>query len=291
PHRDLPGREARRGERLRRHREARPPHAGRPVRNARQGEARERAGDRRSGLPESGSVKHLAPFAVAVPAPRPGEGRDRSRSGCNLRPARRRGPVSLFLPILLACTACGRGAPPPEKSAPAAPAKAAAVPPRAEPTAEERAIEKTAREAIAWLVQNQNKEGSWGSHESPRPIEVLADVPGSHQAFQYATTALAALALEGCPIASEEKDRAVDRAIDWMLEHFDVKRPNGMEHYNVWSFGYGLQCFGEHLLAKPEDPRSEKIRAAAKRLVEKLAMYQTLDGGWGNPSRNGLPPF
>jgi hypothetical protein len=190
------------------------------------------------------------------------------------------------------CAACGREAAAPEKAAPSAPAKtAASTPPRAEPTAEERAIEKTAREAIAWLVQNQNKEGSWGSYESPRPIEVLADVPGSHQAFQYATTALAALALEGCPIVSEEKDRAVDRAMDWMLEHFDVKRPNGMEHYNVWSFGYGLQCFGEHLLAKPTDPRSEKIRAAAKRLVEKLGMYQTLDGGWGYLSLNGLPTF
>src|SRR6266850_4970617 len=125
--------------------------------------------------------------------------------------------------LAIACAACSH-----EKSAPPAPAAASktsavAPPARAEPTAEERALETTTRAAVAWLVENQNKEGSWGSHESPRPIEVLADVPGSHQAFQVATTALSALALEGCPLASEPRDRAVDRAIDWLLDHYDVK--------------------------------------------------------------------
>jgi hypothetical protein len=193
--------------------------------------------------------------------------------------------------LLLACAACSHEDSSPPPAAKKTPATTPAIPARAEPTAEERALEKTAREAVAWLVQNQNKEGSWGSHESPRPIEVLADVPGSHQAFQVATTALSALALEGCPIASEEKDRAIDRAIDWLLDHYDVKRPSGLEHYNVWSFGYGLQFFGEHLLAKPHDERSVKIRAACVRLVEKLGMYQTLDGGWGYLSLDEVPTF
>ena len=181
-------------------------------------------------------------------------------------------------------------APPPPKQTAAIPPQASA-PPRPEPTPEERELEKNASESLAWMITNQNKEGSWGSHESPRPIEVLADVPGSHQAFQVATTGLSVVALDGYPTDTAEKTQAVDRAIDWLLDHFDVKRASGMEHYNVWSFGYGLQCFGEHLLAKPGDPRSEKIRAAAKRLVEKLAMYQTLDGGWGYLSLNGLPTF
>jgi len=185
-------------------------------------------------------------------------------------------------------SACSREehAPPAAKTDPAPKA-----PIRPEPTTEERAIEKTATEAVAWLATNQNKDGSWGSHHSPRPIEVLADVPGSHQAFQTATTALAALAMEGCPLVSEEKDRAVDRGIDWLLEHHDVKRPSGLEHYNVWSFGYGLQCLGEHLIAKPGDPRAPRIKAACARLIEKLGMYQTLDGGWGYLSLDEVPTF
>jgi hypothetical protein len=198
-------------------------------------------------------------------------------------------PASVLL--LCAGASCSREKTP----APSAPAAAVrtepASPPRAEPTAEERALEKTMSEALAWLVKNQNKDGSWGSHESPRPIEVLADVPGSHQAFQVGTTALVVVALEGCPSVSAEKESAADRGIDWLLEHFDVKRANGMEHYNVWSFGYALQCFAERLIAKPKDPRAEKLRAACVRLVEKLGMYQTLDGGWGYLSLSGVPTF
>jgi hypothetical protein len=187
--------------------------------------------------------------------------------------------------------ACAREAPPPAKQA-ANPAQLREhATPRAEPTAEERELEKQASESLAWMITNQNKEGSWGTHESPRPIEVLADVPGSHQAFQVATTGLSLAALDGYPSHSAEKEQAVDRAVDWLLDHFDVKRANGMEHYNVWSFGYGLQGFAEHLIARPDDPRAEKIRAACARLVEKLGMYQTLDGGWGYLSLGVVPTF
>ena len=181
-------------------------------------------------------------------------------------------------------------APPPPKQTAAIPPQASA-PPRPEPTPEERELEKNASESLAWMITNQNKEGSWGSHESPRPIEVLADVPGSHQAFQVATTGLSVVALDGYPTDTAEKTQAVDRAIDWLLDHFDVKRASGMEHYNVWSFGYGLQAFAEHLLAHPQDPRAERIKAASKRLVEKLGMYQTLDGGWGYLSLGDVPTF
>jgi hypothetical protein len=191
--------------------------------------------------------------------------------------------------VLLAIVACSRTKPPAE-SAGSTPGGAAS-PSKAEPTPEERELRKTASDAVAWLVTNQNADGSFGTHESPRPIEVLADVPGSHQAFQVATTALVVDALDGCPVESEAKERAADRGIDFLLGHFDVKRPSGMEHYNVWSFGYALQCLGDRLIARPGDPRAEAMRAACARLVEKLGVYQTLDGGWGYLSLNGIATF
>jgi hypothetical protein len=144
-------------------------------------------------------------------------------------------------------------------------------------------------EAVAWMVAHQNADGSWGSHESPRPIEVLASVPGSHEAFRVATTALGVMALrdsgrpEGAP--------AAERGLAYLLEHYAVKRMNGLEHYNVWSFGYTLQAFGEVLLAEPEHPRARDLRAACARLVEKVGLYQTLDGGWGYLSLDAVPTF
>jgi len=142
-------------------------------------------------------------------------------------------------------------------------------------------VEQVLADAVEWLVENQQPDGSWGTHHSPRPIEVLASVPGSQEAFRVATTGLVVTALQGCPVAGDDGLRAADRGIDYLLEAYDVKRMSGLEHYNVWSFGYVLQCFGERLLAQPNDPRAARIRAVCERLIEKLGMYQTLDGGWG----------
>ncbi len=145
--------------------------------------------------------------------------------------------------------------------------------------------------AVAWLVANQEENGAWGSHHSPRPIEVLASVPGSQDAFRIATTALVVTALQECPRAGEAGERACSRAIDYLLENYDVKRQSGLEHYNVWSFGYTLQAFGERLAAQPEHPRAARMRAACECLLEKLGRYQTLDGGWGYLSIQDVPTY
>jgi hypothetical protein len=145
--------------------------------------------------------------------------------------------------------------------------------------------------ALAWLVAAQNPDGSWGSHRSPRPIEVLADVPGSHDAFRIAVTGLCVMALEHGPPPVAGGAAARDRGVDALLAGWDVKRPNGLEHYTVWAFGYGLQALGEHLLAHPDDSRAPAIRAACAAIVAKLGRYQALDGGWGYLSLDDVPTF
>ncbi len=120
---------------------------------------------------------------------------------------------------------------------------------------------------------------------------MLASFPGSQDAFRVATTGLVVTGLQECPLAGDDGLAAADRGIDFLLEAYDVKRQSGLEHYNVWSFGYALQAFGERLLAQPDDPRAERIRAACAHLFEKLETYQTLDGGWGYLSIDGVPTF
>ncbi|MEM7307004.1 MAG: prenyltransferase/squalene oxidase repeat-containing protein [Planctomycetota bacterium] len=166
---------------------------------------------------------------------------------------------------------------------------AAAATQEAAPTKASQA-EEALTAAVRWLVENQQADGSWGSHHSPRPIEVLASVPGSQNAFRVATTGLVTAALQESPLAGDDGLRAANRGIDFLLEAYDVKRQSGLEHYNVWSFGYALQCFGERLLAQPDDARAERIRAAAEHLIDKLDTYQTLDGGWGYLSLD-MPTF
>jgi hypothetical protein len=159
--------------------------------------------------------------------------------------------------------------------------------PRPEPVSVKTAVDG----AVQWLVGNQNKDGSWGTHESPRPIEVLASIPGSQEAFRVATTALCAMALRDSGQREKPLQAAVERALDFLLADFDVKRQSGMEHYNVWSFGYALQCFGEEIARNPEAPRVPQLRAASAKIVERLGQYQTLDGGWGYLSLDAVPTY
>lgn len=145
--------------------------------------------------------------------------------------------------------------------------------------------------AVKWLVDNQNKDGSWGTHESPRPIEVLASIPGSQQAFRVATTALCVMALRDSGTHTEAVAKAVDKGLEYLLSEFDVKRQSGMEHYNVWSMGYVLQCFGEEIARNPEATRVPAMRTASATLVKRLEQYQTLDGGWGYLSLDAVPTY
>ena len=131
-----------------------------------------------------------------------------------------------------------------------------------------------------WLVAHQNPDGGFGSHRSPRPIEILATVPGSLEAFQVATSALCVMALDQCVRPTPESAAAASRGIDFLLAHKHVRRPNGMEFYNTWALGYGLQCFGEWLARHPEDERAAAIKQACQEQLDRLPSYQILDGGF-----------
>ncbi|MBI4604336.1 MAG: hypothetical protein HY721_20445 [Planctomycetes bacterium] len=154
------------------------------------------------------------------------------------------------------------------------------VRPARKPAVSELAREPV-RRGVDYLLKAQNPNGSWGSGESARTYEILCDIPGSHHAFRAATTALCVMALARSPFREEECRAAVRRGLELLVDQGAVRRPNGMEMYNVWAFGYGLRAFAE-IYPSVEDPRlRERILEASARIVKALEVYQTPDGGWG----------
>ena len=153
-------------------------------------------------------------------------------------------------------------------------------------------VERAIEDATHWLIENQGSGGGWGSHHSPRPIEVFCDVPGSHDTFRVGTTSLGVMALWDAlgsgRAVSEGARPAIDRAIDHLLEHWDVKRPSGLEHYSVWAYGYGLEALARHLVEAPEDERRARIREVCGGMIGRLADLQDLDGGWGYLTLGGV---
>ena len=153
-------------------------------------------------------------------------------------------------------------------------------------------VDQALAAGVAWLVENQEPSGAWGSHHTIRPYELTASVPGTHDAFRVATTGLAVAALHraapGAGPDGEDVRRAVDRGVDHLLEYHVVGRASGLEHFNVWSLGYGLLGLAEHLLQRPDDPRADAILAACAATVARLERCQHLDGGWGYLSLFGI---
>jgi hypothetical protein len=134
-----------------------------------------------------------------------------------------------------------------------------------------RPLDKAVAEGVAFLVRSQNPDGSWGTGRDTTDFDVMADVPGSHDAFRVATTALCVMALR----EAGEKE-ASGRGLDYLVSYDGVRRASPMELYNVWAHAFALQALAR---AHREDGRPG-CRKAAERHLHFLERYETFVGGW-----------
>ena len=150
------------------------------------------------------------------------------------------------------------------------------TPPAAKVTREE-----AIKTAVAFLVKNQNKSGSFGKRTSGRNYEVTSAVPGGHYAFEAATTAICWMGMHSAGHQTKESKEAQKRALVWLVKHARVKRARPGQLYNTWSFAYGLRALSEALVSKDVGVPEADLRKAASEIVKAMDLYQTPDGGWG----------
>jgi hypothetical protein len=136
-------------------------------------------------------------------------------------------------------------------------------------------------DGVAFLVKSQQPEGCWGTGTVTRGLEIYSMVPGSHDAYRVATTALCVMALReaqesGSKIAGVKE--AHDRGVNYLVEHGEARRDNGQLLYNVWAHTYALQVLSEEIVRSDHpDPR---LTEAAKKQFDHLQRYATHTGGW-----------
>lgn len=144
------------------------------------------------------------------------------------------------------------------------------------------AVSETLSRGIAWLVANQNDDGSWGSFESARPSEIFLGTVASHRAFKDATSALATMALVPAATRGDRSAQsALERGAAYLVSTQPSLRATGDTFYNVWTHTYLTQA-AARLLASGLLPSSEPdLRRLLEREVGLLAATQAADGGWG----------
>ncbi len=151
---------------------------------------------------------------------------------------------------------------------------------------------------IEFLLSDQNKNGSWGG-----PQDSITTWSGStwsnpetHRSWKVATTGLCVAALAEVA-TTEEALAAMDRAVQYLADNADVKRPNEWDTMNNWAYLYGLQG-----LATAYDhpryaasPLRDRIAEAAAKHLKNIARFQSINGGWGylefDPPRTRRPQW
>jgi len=133
-----------------------------------------------------------------------------------------------------------------------------------------------------FLVGIQNADGSFGSAERTKDLNIIAGV-GSHLGFRAATSAMCVQALIEENDSSPEVLAAIEKGEAWLEENLpQVRRDNPMLIYNVWAHGYGIQALVAMHGRIPDDAaRRARIEGLIRGQFEKLEKYESAEGGWG----------
>ena len=136
---------------------------------------------------------------------------------------------------------------------------------------------------IKFLLNDQNPNGSWGSATRTKGLNIYAPVPGAHDAFRTATTALSLCALLESGDTSEAVVSATNRAEEWLLTNLpSLKRATGDAIYNVWGHAYSIQALVQMFRRHDDDEKLKKrIDELIRLQFERLRRYESVDGGWG----------
>ncbi len=135
---------------------------------------------------------------------------------------------------------------------------------------------------VAFLVADQNADGSFGTPQRTKDLNILAGV-GSHHGFRAATTALAVQALVEEDDGSPGVARAIDRGEAWLVAELPhVRRHDPMLIYNVWAHAYGIQALVALHGRRPEDAgRRAQLEELIRGQYALLGRYESAEGGWG----------
>ena len=140
----------------------------------------------------------------------------------------------------------------------ASPAKPDLHPKAPEPVPDAEIVGSIQR-GVDFLLKDQRDDGSWGSPERTKQMNIIAGV-GSHQAFRVAVTSLCVSALiEVSGSDSKLSDpaavrRAIERGEDFLIRELPmVRRHDPMLIYNVWAHAYGIQALARMHGRLPQD--------------------------------------
>jgi hypothetical protein len=141
---------------------------------------------------------------------------------------------------------------------------------------------------VEFLLDDQRPDGSWGSPENTKGLNIYAPVPGAHDAFRSGVTGLAIMALIEAEqqATAEQRPRiaaALDRGEAWLIERLPrLRRASPDALYNTWGHAYAIQALVRlHGRAAGDADRQARLKKLCADQANMLSRYSFLAGGWG----------
>lgn len=138
-----------------------------------------------------------------------------------------------------------------------------------------RPLDQAIADGCDFLLARQNPNGSWGNPVASAVDDLYISVPGSHDTFKVASTALCVMALKAAG-NSTAAQRAHDRGVEFLLTHSHVKRDTGVLIYNFWAHTFVIQA----LAAESYTNKDPRVADAIRWQIDRLSRYESETGGW-----------
>jgi hypothetical protein len=185
--------------------------------------------------------------------------------------------------VAFACCAASSAPAVEEGPAAAGPAEDSVPRPKPVPQPSPGELQASIDRGVAFLLADQNPDGSWGSAERTKDLNIYAPAPGAHHAFRTAVTALCVAALIEAGPQREDIRPALERGEAWLLANAGkLRRATPDAIYNTWGHGYSVLAFARMLERRAaDDPQRSEIEAAIRTQYDLLTRYESVDGGWG----------
>ena len=133
-----------------------------------------------------------------------------------------------------------------------------------------------------FLLSNQNPDGSWGTPQQTKGLNIYAPIPGAHRAFRLAVTALSLSALLEVQNDNPDYQETITQGKEYLVENLtSLRRATPMAIYNVWSHAYGIQSLVSLYGHSTKKSEKEKLRSIISQQITMLQKYESVDGGWG----------
>jgi hypothetical protein len=167
-------------------------------------------------------------------------------------------------------------------SPPAFPTKGVNLRPKDPEPVSAAKLEAAIDRGVDFLLATQNKDGSWGSAEKTKQLNIWMPVPGTHQGMHVAVTAMCISALIESGRESEKVLKALERAEAYLFQEAPkVRRPEPGMLYNVWAHAYAIQALAHMHGRLPKDKeRQKKIEDLIRGQYDYLQRYESVKGGW-----------